>query len=94
MALKSGCEGVSAINTIMSVMGIDLNTLRPEPCVEGLVNSYLTGQIIASLDVINRFIFSFSFSFLLLCTVTPRLVATLQGLSILLHLEKLCRLQK
>ncbi|THU70276.1 hypothetical protein C4D60_Mb08t23310 [Musa balbisiana] len=35
VALKSGCEGVSAINTIMSVMGIDLNTLRPEPCVEG-----------------------------------------------------------
>ncbi|XP_073010021.1 dihydropyrimidine dehydrogenase (NADP(+)), chloroplastic [Typha latifolia] len=35
VALKSGCEGVSAINTIMSVMGINLNTLRPEPCVEG-----------------------------------------------------------
>lgn len=35
VALKSGCEGIAAINTIMSVMGIDLNTLRPEPCVEG-----------------------------------------------------------
>ncbi|PAN08098.1 hypothetical protein GQ55_1G379800 [Panicum hallii var. hallii] len=35
IALKSGCEGVSAINTIMSVMGINLKTLRPEPCVEG-----------------------------------------------------------
>lgn len=35
VALSSGCEGVSAINTIMSVMGINLNTLRPEPCVEG-----------------------------------------------------------
>ncbi|KAJ3694868.1 hypothetical protein LUZ60_000245 [Juncus effusus] len=35
VALKSGSEGVAAINTIMSVMGIDLNTLRPEPCVEG-----------------------------------------------------------
>ncbi|KAG1334175.1 dihydropyrimidine dehydrogenase (NADP(+)), chloroplastic [Cocos nucifera] len=35
VALKSGCEGVTAINTIMSVMGIDLNTLHPEPCVEG-----------------------------------------------------------
>ncbi|GKV05249.1 hypothetical protein SLEP1_g17283 [Rubroshorea leprosula] len=35
VALRSGCEGVSAINTIMSVMGINLNTLRPEPCVEG-----------------------------------------------------------
>lgn len=35
VALKSGCEGVSAINTITSVMGIDLKTLRPQPCVEG-----------------------------------------------------------
>ncbi|CAA7051291.1 unnamed protein product [Microthlaspi erraticum] len=35
VSLKSGCEGVSAINTIMSVMGIDLKTLHPEPCVEG-----------------------------------------------------------
>lgn len=26
---------VSAINTIQSVMGINLKTLRPEPCVEG-----------------------------------------------------------
>lgn len=35
VALSSGCEGVAAINTIMSVMGINLNNLRPEPCVEG-----------------------------------------------------------
>ncbi|KAL9374882.1 hypothetical protein Peur_031761 [Populus x canadensis] len=35
VSLKSGCEGVAAINTIMSVMGINLKTLRPEPCVEG-----------------------------------------------------------
>lgn len=35
VALKSGCEGVAAINTIMSVMGINLDTLHPEPCVEG-----------------------------------------------------------
>lgn len=35
IALQSGCEGVSAINTITSVMGINLKTLRPEPCVEG-----------------------------------------------------------
>ncbi len=34
-ALDAGCEGVAAINTILSVMGIDLATLRPEPCVEG-----------------------------------------------------------
>ncbi|XP_078444402.1 pyrimidine 1 [Wolffia australiana] len=35
VALQSGCEGVAAINTIMSVMGINLKTLRPEPSVEG-----------------------------------------------------------
>lgn len=34
-ALRAGCEGVSAINTILSIMGVDLNTLRPEPTVEG-----------------------------------------------------------
>ncbi|GAQ80240.1 Dihydropyrimidine dehydrogenase [Klebsormidium nitens] len=34
-ALAQGCEGVAAINTIMSVMGINLKTLAPEPCVEG-----------------------------------------------------------
>ncbi|KAK4436803.1 Dihydropyrimidine dehydrogenase (NADP(+)), chloroplastic [Sesamum alatum] len=35
VALQNGCEGIAAINTIMSVMGINLDTLRPEPCVEG-----------------------------------------------------------
>lgn len=30
-----GCEGIAAINTIRSVMGVNLDTLRPEPCVEG-----------------------------------------------------------
>ena len=34
-ALRAGCEGVSAINTIRSVMGVNLETLRPEPTVEG-----------------------------------------------------------
>lgn len=34
-AFKAGCQGVSAINTIRSVMGVDLKTLRPEPTVEG-----------------------------------------------------------
>eukprot|EP00882_Tetradesmus_deserticola_P018524 GHRQ01019896.1.p1 GENE.GHRQ01019896.1~~GHRQ01019896.1.p1 ORF type:complete len:289 (+),score=87.39 GHRQ01019896.1:498-1364(+) len=33
--LALGCEGIAAINTIRSVMGINLDTLRPEPCVEG-----------------------------------------------------------
>ena len=41
MSLKSGCEGVAAINTIMSVMGVNLKTLHPEPCVEGLVFNYI-----------------------------------------------------
>jgi dihydropyrimidine dehydrogenase (NADP+)/dihydropyrimidine dehydrogenase (NAD+) subunit PreA len=34
-ALRAGCDGVSAINTILCVMGVDLETLRPEPTVEG-----------------------------------------------------------
>jgi dihydropyrimidine dehydrogenase (NADP+)/dihydropyrimidine dehydrogenase (NAD+) subunit PreA len=35
-ALRAGCHGISAINTIRCVMGINLETLRPEPTVEGL----------------------------------------------------------
>ena len=34
-ALRAGCHGISAINTIRSVMGVNLETLRPEPSVEG-----------------------------------------------------------
>lgn len=34
-AFRGGCQGVSAINTIRSVIGVDLETLRPEPSVEG-----------------------------------------------------------
>jgi dihydroorotate dehydrogenase subfamily 1 len=34
-ALAAGCQGISAINTIRCVMGINLETLRPEPSVEG-----------------------------------------------------------
>lgn len=34
-ALAGGCHGISAINTILCVMGVDLQTLRPEPTVEG-----------------------------------------------------------
>lgn len=34
-SLASGCDGVSAINTILSVMSVNLDTLRPEPTVEG-----------------------------------------------------------
>lgn len=34
-ALEAGCEGIAAINTILSVMSVNLQTLRPEPTVEG-----------------------------------------------------------
>ena len=34
-AFRGGAQGVSAINTIRSVMGVNLETLRPEPTVEG-----------------------------------------------------------
>ena len=34
-AFRAECEGVSAINTIRSVLGVNLETLRPEPSVEG-----------------------------------------------------------
>jgi dihydroorotate dehydrogenase subfamily 1 len=34
-ALNGGADGISAINTILSVTGIDLKTLRPIPTVEG-----------------------------------------------------------
>jgi dihydroorotate dehydrogenase subfamily 1 len=34
-ALRGGATGISAINTIRSVTGVNLDTLRPEPTVEG-----------------------------------------------------------
>jgi dihydropyrimidine dehydrogenase (NADP+)/dihydropyrimidine dehydrogenase (NAD+) subunit PreA len=34
-ALRAGATGLSAINTIRSVCGVNLDTLRPEPSVEG-----------------------------------------------------------
>ena len=34
-SLRAGCDGIAAINTIRSVLGVDLDTLRPEPSVEG-----------------------------------------------------------
>ena len=34
-ALRAGASGIAAINTIRSVIGVDLKTLRPEPSVEG-----------------------------------------------------------
>src|SRR5258707_10415312 len=34
-AVRGGAVGISAINTILSVIGVDLDTLRPMPTVEG-----------------------------------------------------------
>ncbi|PRP90500.1 NAD-dependent dihydropyrimidine dehydrogenase subunit PreA [Enhygromyxa salina] len=34
-AVEAGADGIAAINTILSVVGIDLDTLRPMPTVEG-----------------------------------------------------------
>lgn len=34
-ALRGGADGISAINTIRCVMGVNLDTLKPEPTVEG-----------------------------------------------------------
>lgn len=34
-SLRAGVQGISAINTIRSVIGVNLDTLRPEPSVEG-----------------------------------------------------------
>jgi dihydroorotate dehydrogenase subfamily 1 len=34
-ALKAGATGIATINTIRSVIGVNLDTLRPEPSVEG-----------------------------------------------------------
>jgi len=34
-AMKGGADGISAINTILAVIGVDLRSLRPIPTVEG-----------------------------------------------------------
>jgi dihydroorotate dehydrogenase subfamily 1 len=34
-AVEAGASGVSAINTILSIISVDLKTLRPQPTVEG-----------------------------------------------------------
>ena len=34
-AIRSGAHGISAINTILSVLGVNLKTLKPMPTVEG-----------------------------------------------------------
>jgi dihydropyrimidine dehydrogenase (NADP+) len=35
VCLNAGSDGIAAINTIESIMGVNLDTLRPDPCVEG-----------------------------------------------------------
>ena len=35
VCLEENMDGIAAINTIMSIMGVNLDTLAPEPCVEG-----------------------------------------------------------
>ena len=35
VSLVNGCDGIAAINTLNSIMGVNLESLRPEPCVEG-----------------------------------------------------------
>ena len=40
-ALRAGVTGLSAINTIRSVCSVNLDTLRPEPNVEGYMTSLL-----------------------------------------------------
>ncbi len=34
-AVSAGADGISAINTILSIIGVNLKTLRPQPTVEG-----------------------------------------------------------
>jgi len=34
-ALRGGVNGISLINTILAIIGVDLKTLRPQPTVEG-----------------------------------------------------------
>lgn len=34
-ALEGGCDGLTAINTLLCIMGVDLETLRPLPTVQG-----------------------------------------------------------
>jgi len=47
MALKAGADGIAMINTILSVSGIDLKTLRPTPTVEGhSVPGGSSGQVV------------------------------------------------
>src|SRR3954468_21031710 len=46
-ALRAGVDGISAINTILSIIGIDLKTLKPMPTVEGYaVTGGYSGQAV------------------------------------------------
>jgi dihydroorotate dehydrogenase subfamily 1 len=46
-ALQAGCHGIAAINTVRCIAGVNLDTLRPEPTVEGysIVGGYSSKAI-------------------------------------------------
>ena len=53
-ALKGGADGIAAINTILSVLGVDLKTLRPLPTVEGYtVPGGYSGQAVRPIALRN-----------------------------------------
>ena len=43
-AIRGGADGISTINTILSIIGIDLKTLCPMPTVEGFIAGGYSGQ--------------------------------------------------
>jgi dihydroorotate dehydrogenase subfamily 1 len=46
-AVRGGADGISAINTILSIIGVDLKTLKPMPTVEGhTVSGGYSGQAV------------------------------------------------
>ncbi|WP_428269585.1 NAD-dependent dihydropyrimidine dehydrogenase subunit PreA [Haliangium sp.] len=46
-AVEGGADGISAINTILSIVGVNLKTLHPQPTVEGFtVSGGYSGQAV------------------------------------------------
>ena len=53
-AISGGADGIAAINTILSVLGVDLKTLRPLPTVEGYaVPGGYSGQAVRPIALRN-----------------------------------------
>lgn len=53
-AIKGGADGIAAINTILSVLGVDLKTLKPLPTVEGYaVPGGYSGQAVRPIALRN-----------------------------------------